>query len=165
MLVGGFGTRLRPLTDSTPKQMLPVVDRPMIEWVIGHLVDQGIDDVVLAMGYRPDVFRQRYPDGRCAGATLHYAAEPEPLGTAGAIGFAASDAGIDDTFVVVNGDVLTDLDIDGPDRIPSVDRRRGDDLAPRGRGSVVLRRGRHRRRRTGDVASSRSPRRARPRAT
>jgi mannose-1-phosphate guanylyltransferase len=111
LLVGGFGTRLRPLTDTTPKQMLPVVDRPMIEWVVGHLVDNGIDDVVLALGFRSDVFQERYPDGTCAGATLHYAVEPEPLGTAGAIGFAARDAGIDDTFVVMNADVLTDLDI------------------------------------------------------
>jgi mannose-1-phosphate guanylyltransferase len=111
LLVGGFGTRLRPLTNTTPKQMLPVVDRPMIEWVVGHLVDNGIDDVVLALGYRPDVFLECYPDGKCAGATLHYAVEPEPLGTAGAIRFAARDAGIDGTFVVMNADVLTDLDV------------------------------------------------------
>jgi len=111
VLVGGFGTRLRPLTNSTPKQMLPVVDRPMIEWVVGQLVDNGIDDVVLSLGYRPDAFQQQYPDGRCAGAELRYAVEPEPLGTAGAIRFAATDAGIDETFMVLNGDVLTDLDL------------------------------------------------------
>jgi mannose-1-phosphate guanylyltransferase len=111
LLVGGFGTRLRPLTNTTPKQMLPVVDRPMIEWVIGHLVDSGIDDVVLALGYRPDVFLEHYPEGKIAGASVHYAAEPEPLGTAGAIRFAARDAGIDETFVVMNADVLTDLDV------------------------------------------------------
>ncbi len=111
MLVGGFGTRLRPLTLSTPKQMLPIVDRPMLEWVVAQLVVHGIDDVVLALGYRPDAFRAAYPHGRCAGATLHYAVEPEPLDTAGAIRFAAKAAGIDERFVVVNGDVLTDLDI------------------------------------------------------
>jgi mannose-1-phosphate guanylyltransferase len=111
LLVGGYGTRLRPLTDTTPKQMLPVVDRPMIEWVVGHLVEHGIDDVVLALGYRADVFKERYPHGSCAGATLHYAVEPEPLGTAGAIRFAARDAEIDETLVVINADVLTDLDL------------------------------------------------------
>ena len=111
VLVGGFGTRLRPLTNTRPKQMLPIVNRPMIEHVVGHLADHGIDDVVLSMGYRPDAFAAAYPQGRCAGATLHYAVEPEPLDTAGAIRFAARDAGIDSRFLVVNGDILTDLDI------------------------------------------------------
>jgi mannose-1-phosphate guanylyltransferase len=111
LLVGGFGTRLRPLTNTTPKQMLPVVDRPMIEWVVGHLVANGIDDVVLALGYRPDAFLEHYPDGTIAGARVHYAVEPEPLGTAGAIRFAARQAGIADRFVAMNADVLTDLDL------------------------------------------------------
>lgn len=111
MLVGGFGTRLRPLTHHRPKQMLPIVHRPMIEHVVGHLVDHGVDDVVLSLGYQPDGFRDAYPRGRCVGATLHYAVEPEPLDTAGAVGFAARDAGIDERFLVVNGDVLTDLDV------------------------------------------------------
>jgi mannose-1-phosphate guanylyltransferase len=111
VLVGGFGTRLRPLTHHRPKQMLPIVNRPMIEYVVGHLVDHGVDDVVLSLGYQPDGFRDAYPGGRCAGASLHYAIEPEPLDTAGAIRFAALDAGIDERFLVVNGDVLTDLDV------------------------------------------------------
>ena len=111
MLVGGFGTRLRPLTSHTPKQMLPVVDRPMIEHVVSHLAEKGVDDAVLSLGYRPDAFLEAYPDGHCAGVALHYAVEPEPLDTAGAIRFAALDAGIDDTFVVLNGDVLTDFDL------------------------------------------------------
>jgi mannose-1-phosphate guanylyltransferase len=111
VLVGGFGTRLRPLTHHRPKQMLPIVNRPMIEHVVGHLVTHGVDDVVLSLGYQPDGFRDAYPGGRCAGASLHYAIEPEPLDTAGAIRFAALDAGIDERFLVVNGDVLTDLDV------------------------------------------------------
>ncbi|HVX19272.1 MAG TPA: NDP-sugar synthase [Acidimicrobiales bacterium] len=111
VLVGGFGTRLRPLTLDAPKQMLPVVNRPMIEHVLEHLAGHGIDDAVLSLGYRPDHFQAAYPDGVCAGVSLHYAVEPEPLDTAGAIRFAALDAGIDHRFVVVNGDVLTDLDL------------------------------------------------------
>jgi mannose-1-phosphate guanylyltransferase len=91
--------------------MLPVVDRPMIEWVIGHLGRHGVDHAVLAMGYRPDDFGAAYPDGRCAGVQVHYAVEAEPLDTAGAIRFAALDAGIDERFLVMNGDVLTDLDV------------------------------------------------------
>jgi mannose-1-phosphate guanylyltransferase len=112
VLVGGFGTRLRPLTLRTPKQMLPVVHRPMIERVVEHLARHGITEAVLALGYRPDTFQAAYPDGRCAGVTLHYAIEPEPRDTAGAIRFAANDAGIAERFLVLNGDILTDLDID-----------------------------------------------------
>ncbi len=111
VLVGGFGTRLRPLTAHTPKQMLPIVDRPMIERVVARLADHGVTDAVLSLGYRPDAFLEAYPDDTCAGVALHYAVEPEPLDTAGAIRFAALDGGIEDTFVVVNGDVLTDLDV------------------------------------------------------
>ncbi len=109
--MGGEGTRLRPLTLTTPKQMLPIVEQPMIERVLGHLAAHGIDDAVLSLGYRPDAFINAYPGGTIAGVRLTYAVEPTPLDTAGAIRFAAHHAGIDDTFVVVNGDVLTDADI------------------------------------------------------
>ena len=112
VLVGGFGTRLRPLTSDLPKQMLPILDRPMIEHVVGHLAAHGVEEVVLSLGFLPDAFRDAYSDGRCAGIPLHYAVEPEPLDTAGAIRFAAEDAGIDEAFLVLNGDVLTDLAVD-----------------------------------------------------
>jgi mannose-1-phosphate guanylyltransferase len=111
VLVGGFGTRLRPLTRTTPKQMLPVGNRPMIERVLEHLGRHGVTTAVLALGYRPDAFQDAYPEGRCAGVDLHYAIEPEPRDTAGAIRFAALDAGIRERFLVLNGDVLTDLDV------------------------------------------------------
>ena len=111
VLVGGFGTRLRPLTYTIPKPMLPVVHRPIIEHLMVNLVSAGITDVTLALGFKPEPFLAAFPDGTCAGARLTYAVEPEPLDTAGAIRFAALAAGIDDTFVVANGDVLTDLDI------------------------------------------------------
>lgn len=111
VLVGGFGTRLRPLTHTTPKQMLPVCNRPMIERVMEHLSSHGVTWAVLALGYRADVFQDAYPDGTCAGVELHYAIEPEPRDTAGAIRFAALDAGISGRFLVVNADVLTELDV------------------------------------------------------
>lgn len=111
VLVGGFGTRLRPLTLSTPKQMLPVANRLMIERVVEHLGRHGVDTAVLALGYRPDAFADAYPSGRCSGVELHYAVEPQPMDTAGAIRFAALDGGVHERFIVVNGDVLTDLDI------------------------------------------------------
>ena len=111
VLVGGFGTRLRPLTFTTPKPMLPVGHRPIVENLVRMLSAAGVDEVVLGLGFKPEPFMEAFPDGTCAGVRLHYAVEPEPLDTAGAIKFAASHAGIDDTFVVVNGDVLTDLDV------------------------------------------------------
>ena len=111
VLVGGEGTRLRPLTLTTPKQMLPVGGRPMIELVLEWLAGHGVDEAVLSLGYRPDAFLEAYPGGESCGVRLHYAVEQSPLDTAGAIRFAALEGGVDDTFVVVNGDVLTDIDV------------------------------------------------------
>jgi mannose-1-phosphate guanylyltransferase len=111
VLVGGFGTRLRPLTNTIPKSMLPVAHVPLIERLIGQLERGGVDDVTLALGFLPEPFVEAFPDGHCGGVRLRYAIEPEPLDTAGAIRFAAEHAGIGETFVVANGDVLTDLSI------------------------------------------------------
>ena len=111
VLVGGFGTRLRPLTLTVPKPMLPIGHVPMIERLVGRLGRGGVTEVVLALGFRPEPFMEAFPDGRCGDVALTYAVEPEPLDTAGAIRFAAEFAGIDDTFVVANGDVMTDLDV------------------------------------------------------
>lgn len=113
VLVGGFGTRLRPLTLRTPKQMLPIAGETMLERVIRHLGEAGVDRVVLSLGYRPDAFTSAFPDARCAGVDLLYAVEPEPLDTAGAIAFAARSAGFEETFLALNGDVLTELDLEG----------------------------------------------------
>ncbi len=111
VLVGGEGTRLRPLTLTTPKQMLPIGGRPMLERVLEWLAGHGVDEAVLSLGYRPDAFLKAYPDGESCGVRLLYAVEDSPLDTAGAIRFAALEDGVDSTFVVVNGDVLTDLDV------------------------------------------------------
>lgn len=111
ILVGGFGTRLRPLTYETPKPLLPIANVRILEHILASLGRAGITDAVLALGFKPEPFREAFPDGTCAGVRLEYAVEPRPLDTAGAIGFAARHAGIDDTFVVLNGDILTDLDI------------------------------------------------------
>ncbi len=109
--MGGFGTRLRPLTLTAPKQMLPICGRPMIEWVVERLAGFGVDEVILSLGYRPDSFVNAYPDGHCAGLPIRYVTEPEPMGTAGAVRFAADEIGFGETFLVLNGDVLTDLDV------------------------------------------------------
>ena len=111
LLLGGFGTRLRPLTNDTPKQMLPVCGRPMIEWVCEHLARHGVSELMLSLGYRAEAFTDAYPDGRIGRLRYQVAVEPEPLGTAGAVRFAAEASGITGDFLVLNGDVLTDLDM------------------------------------------------------
>ncbi len=111
VLVGGFGTRLRPLTNVVPKSMLPIAHVPLIARLIRRLELGGVDRATLALGFLPEPFVEAFPDGRCGGVVLEYAIEPEPLDTAGAIRFAADHSGIDDTFVVANGDVLTDLSV------------------------------------------------------
>ena len=111
VLVGGFGTRLRPLTNVVPKSMLPIAHVPLIARLIRRLELGGVDRATLALGFLPEPFVEAFPDGRCGGVALDYAIEPEPLDTAGAIRFAADHSGIDDTFVVANGDVLTDLSV------------------------------------------------------
>ena len=75
MLVGGFGTRLRPLTSTTPKPMLPVGHRPILEHVVHHLAAHGVDEVVLSLGFAPEVFIDAYPDDECLGVTLRAAPE------------------------------------------------------------------------------------------
>jgi mannose-1-phosphate guanylyltransferase len=111
VLVGGEGTRLQPLTFTTPKQMLPVAEVSVIERVLAHLANHGVTGAVLSLGYQPDAFLTAFPDDHAAGVAVTYAIDPEPLDTAGAVRFAADAAKIDGTFVVVNGDTLTDLDV------------------------------------------------------
>ncbi|MFZ0171742.1 MAG: NDP-sugar synthase [Acidimicrobiales bacterium] len=111
VLVGGEGTRLRPLTYDIPKQMLPVLDRTLVEHVVEWLARGGMRRAVLSLGYRPDAFIEAFPTDAIDGVELVYAVESEPLGTAGAVRFAAEKAGVEGRFLVLNGDVLTDLDI------------------------------------------------------
>ena len=99
------------MTYETPKQMLPLVGVPMIECVLDNLSRHGVTDAVLSLGYLPDQFIRAYPSDVIAGVRVTYAVEPEPLDTAGAVRFAAAFAAIDETFLVVNGDVLTDLNV------------------------------------------------------
>jgi mannose-1-phosphate guanylyltransferase len=99
------------LTLSTPKPLLPIANVRQLEHLIAHLSTAGVTNVALAIGFKPEPFFEAFPDGICAGVKLHYAVEPEPLDTAGAIAFAARDAGITETFVVMNGDILCDVDV------------------------------------------------------
>ncbi len=110
MLVGGFGTRLRPLTITTPKPMLPLVNVPFLEIELLHLKRYGIDEVVLSTGYMPDLFDEYFGDGSRLGMKLVHVTEDEPLGTCGAIKNVAGHLGRD-PVIVCNGDILTDLDV------------------------------------------------------
>jgi mannose-1-phosphate guanylyltransferase len=113
VLVGGEGTRLRPLTDDVPKPALTLVDRPFLAYMIEWLATHGVTEAVLACGFLPDVLRDALGEGEHAGVRLTYVTEPERRGTAGAIRFAADALGddLDDRFLALNGDVLTDLDL------------------------------------------------------
>ncbi|MEY3575167.1 MAG: hypothetical protein RLZZ88_310 [Actinomycetota bacterium] len=114
VLVGGFGTRLRPLTNAVPKPLLPLGQRTILEWMMVHLARGGVTDAVLALGFKPEPFVAAFPDRTCAGVRLHFAIEDAPLDTAGAIGFAARLVGLHERtepFVVANGDIVTDLRI------------------------------------------------------
>jgi len=109
ILVGGEGTRMRPLTLHTPKPLLPIANVPFVERQIAWLVSHGVTEVTLSLGYLPDAFEEYFKENPPEGVTLDYAVEKEPLGTAGAIKYAAQNP--DDNFIVCNGDVLTDLDL------------------------------------------------------
>lgn len=113
VLVGGEGTRLRPLTDNLPKPALTLVDRPFLAYMVEWLGSHGVDEVVLACGFLPDRLREALGDGEHQGVKLTYVTEPERRGTAGAIRFAAEALGdgLDDRFLALNGDLLTDLDL------------------------------------------------------
>lgn len=113
VLVGGEGTRLRPLTSDVPKPALTLVDRPFLAYMIEWLETHGVSEVVLACGFLPDVLREALGDGEHGGVRLRYVVEPERRGTAGAIRFAADALGdeLEDRFLALNGDVLTDLDL------------------------------------------------------
>jgi mannose-1-phosphate guanylyltransferase len=113
VLVGGEGTRLRPLTKTVPKPALTLVDRPFLAYMVEWLARHGVTEVVLACGFLPDALRAALGNGEPGGVRIRYVVEPEPRGTAGAIRFAAAELGdeLADRFLALNGDVLTDLDL------------------------------------------------------
>jgi len=109
LLVGGEGTRLRPLTCNTVKAMVPVVNRPFLEHLLGYLSSHDVDDIVVTLCYLPDCIESRFGNGSEAGITLAYVMEETPLGTAGAVKNAESH--LDGVFFVFNGDIITNIDL------------------------------------------------------
>ena len=109
ILVGGEGTRLRPLTSTVPKPVVPLVDRPFISFMLEWLRRHGIDDVIMSCGFLATSVRNVLGDGSGLGIRLRFVEEPDPRGTAGALKFA--EELLDERFLMLNGDVLTDIDL------------------------------------------------------
>ncbi len=108
ILAGGKGSRLRPLTNNMPKPLLPVKGKPIIEHVIDNLIRQGINHIILSVGYKADKIRKYFSNGSDFGVNIEYCIEHTPLGTGGAIKLASK--GIDRPFIALNGDNLADFD-------------------------------------------------------
>jgi NDP-sugar pyrophosphorylase family protein len=109
ILAGGEGTRLRPLTLSTPKPVVPVVDRPFLRHQLDLVAQAGVREVVFSVAYRPERVEAVFGDGSALGMRIRYAVEETPLGTGGAVRHALPL--LDDRTIVMNGDVLTDVDL------------------------------------------------------
>jgi len=107
VMAGGYGTRLRPLTEAIPKPMLPLGTRPLLELIVEQLRDAGIKQVHVATHYKGDVISNHFKDGSDFGVDIQYVKEDQPLGTAGALGLLAES---DEPLLVMNGDILTRVD-------------------------------------------------------
>jgi mannose-1-phosphate guanylyltransferase len=109
ILVGGEGTRLRPLTSRVPKPVVSLAGQPFMSYMLRWLRSHGVDDVVMSCGFLPDGVRAVLGDGSAYGVRIRYIVEPQPLGTGGALKFA--EELLEERFFMLNGDVLTDLDL------------------------------------------------------
>lgn len=108
-MAGGEGTRLRPLTSNQPKPMLPLANLPMMEHIVSLLGQHGFDEIVVTLAFMPNAIRTYFGDGSEFGVRMVYATEESPLGTAGSVRNAMDE--LDERFLVISGDVLTDLDL------------------------------------------------------
>ncbi len=109
VLAGGFGTRIQPLTNSIPKPMLPILNKPMMEHIIIKLRDQlGIKEIAVLLYFKPEIIKDYFKDGSDLGINITYFQPDDDYGTAGAVTFAKEF--LDDTFIIVSGDLVTDFD-------------------------------------------------------
>ncbi|MBD3792937.1 MAG: NTP transferase domain-containing protein [Campylobacterales bacterium] len=110
VLAGGFGTRIQPLTNSIPKPMLPILNRPMMEHIILKLRDElGITEIAVLLYFKPEIIKDHFKDGSDLGVKIHYVLPDDDYGTAGAVAFAREF--LDETFIIVSGDLVTDFDL------------------------------------------------------
>lgn len=109
VMAGGFGTRIQPLTTSVPKPMIPVFNKPMMEYIMTSLKNAGITEIAVLLYFKPDVIKNYFGDGSSLGVKLHYFVPDDDYGTAGAVKKAESF--LDERFIVVSGDLVTDFNI------------------------------------------------------
>src|SRR2546421_1761334 len=109
VMAGGEGTRLRPLTSNQPKPRVPIVGKPCMEHIIELLKLHGFEDVIVTVAFLPQAIRSYFGGGETLGIDLSYSVEDSPLGTAGSVRLAAGK--LDDTFLVISGDALCDVDL------------------------------------------------------
>ncbi|CAM3815343.1 D-glycero-alpha-D-manno-heptose 1-phosphate guanylyltransferase [Vibrio aerogenes CECT 7868] len=110
IMAGGFGTRLRPLTDNCPKPMLKVGDKPILEILIRSFMKAGFSNFYISTHYMPEQIRNHFGDGSSLGVNITYVHEESPLGTGGALGLLPNDLPNDLPLIMINGDVLTKVD-------------------------------------------------------
>src|SRR3954471_2010829 len=109
IMAGGEGSRLGAPTSHQPKPMMPLVNRPMMEHIVGLLKRHGFDEIVVTLAFMPNAIRTCFGDGSEFGVRMVYASEDQPLGTAGSVRNAMAE--LDERFLVISGDVLTDIDL------------------------------------------------------
>ncbi len=109
IMAGGEGSRLRPLTCDRPKPMVPVMNRPLMEYSVELLKEHGVTDIKVTLQYQPEQIMEHFGDGRKFGVNFHYFIEDHPLGTAGSVKNASGQ--LDETFIVISGDALTDFNL------------------------------------------------------
>ncbi len=109
VMAGGEGTRLRPLTSNQPKPMVPIVGKPCMEHILELLREHDLTEVIVTVAFLPQAIRGYFGDGESLGLEIGYSVEESPLGTAGSVRLAASQ--LDETFLVISGDALCDLDL------------------------------------------------------
>jgi len=108
ILAGGIGTRLRPFTYEIPKPMLPVKGIPILEYNVRNLIEHGVKEIVLGIGYKGDLIKEYFGSGEAFGIKIRYSRETKPLGTAGAL--KRAERHFKDTFFMCNGDEIKDVD-------------------------------------------------------
>ena len=111
IMAGGEGTRLRPLTSLRPKPMVPIVNQPVMEHIVGLVKHHGIEQIVATLAFMPGVIQDYFGAGEEWGVEIAYAVEETPLGTAGSVKNAAHLLDTDEPFVVISGDAITDIDL------------------------------------------------------
>ncbi len=112
VLAGGQGSRLRPYTFTVPKPLLPLGDRPLLDYIVAQLARCKVTDIVLALGYQAELIRAYCGDGSRFGVSISYVEEPRPLGTAGPIALCRALLDPAEPFLLMNGDIVTRLDFE-----------------------------------------------------